>query len=341
MLQHNRIGAVVRRCLSVIAIASVSTGAFSQTRASLIAMVLPRDEQNIEAGFRAYLAKQKHPTRIEVVRFSGREEDAPALVDRVRKMAPDLVYSWGTGTTLALAGAYDTLRPADFIRDIPIVFTEVTDPLGSRLLSQLNPPGRNLTGVSHVAPLPVQLNAMRSYRPVNRLGYILNPKEANTLLVLKALRELARSSKFEVVDETLPLDAAGNPDPSALPGLIQRIAQRKVDFLYIGPSTFLAFTHRELVTQAAMEAHLPTFCATESIVRKAKCMFGLFSNGTNVGRFAAHKAIQILVEKRPVDKIPAETLQRFSLLINMPVVLALKAYPPLPLLNVAEIIEKP
>jgi putative ABC transport system substrate-binding protein len=72
--------------------------------------------------------------------------------------------------------------------------------------------------------------------------------------------------------------------------------------LYIGPSTFLAFTHRDLVTDLALKARLPTFCATESIVRKARCMFGLFSNGNNIGRFAAFKAAQILVDGVAVDQ---------------------------------------
>ena len=330
-----------RLWLCAISLACAAAAALAQPRAATIAMVLPRDEQNIEAAFRDYLGKHNLLAKIEVVRFSGKDADGPTLVARVRQLAPDLVYSWGTGTTLALAGAHDTPRPQEFIRDIPIVFTEVTDPVGSKLLPRLDPPGRNVTGVSHVAPLQVQMSAMRGYRPFTRVGYIANPKEPNTLLVLKAMRDLAATMKFEVVDETVPLDAAGNPDPAALPGLIRHLAQRKIDFLYIGPSTFLAFTHRDLVTQSALDARLPTFCATESVVRKAKCMFGLFSNGSNVGRFAGFKAVQILVEKKPVDKVPAETLQRFSLLINMPVVHALQLYPPLTLLNVAEVIERP
>lgn len=325
--------------LPLLLAASLAAAEGPPPKQARIAMVLPRDEQNIEAGFRETLAKRNVPHRIEVIRYSGRSEDAAALVAQLRKLAPDLIYTYGTGTTLAVAGTHDTGRPHDHIRDIPVVFTEVTDPLGSRLLRQLAPPGRNVTGVSHVAPIQVQLNAIRSYRPFTRLGYITNPKEPNTQLVLQQIRAQAGPMKFEVVDETVPLDANGDPDAGALPALIGRIAARKVDFLYIGPSTFLALTHRDLVTQSALDAKLPTFCATESIVRKAKCMFGLFSNSANVGRFAGYKASQVLLEKVPVEKIPAETLQRFSLLVNMPVVRELKVYPPLLLLDAAEVIE--
>jgi len=330
---------LLRYLMALLALSVSCLAAAQEPHTNLILMVLPRDEQNTEVGFREYLQRRNVPARIEVLHFSGKKDDGPALVQQIRQARADLVYVWGTVTTLAVAGPYDASNAGDYVRDIPIVFTEVTDPIGTRLLRQLDPPGRNLTGVSHVAPLAVQLNAMRSYRPFTRVGYIVNPGEAHTRLVLEALRKQAQAMKFEIVDETVPLDASGHPDATALPALIQRIAAQKVDFLYIGPSTFLAFTHRDLVTRSALQAHLPTFCATESIVRKAQCLFGLFSNGSNLGRFAAYKATQVLVDKTPVERIPAEALQRFSLLINMPVAKALELYPPLGLLNLAEVIE--
>jgi len=307
----------------------------------VIAMVLPRDEQEIEAGFKDYLRKRNVSVRYVGIRYSGRPEDGPTLIEQVRKARPNLIYSWGTPTTLVLAGTHDKAGSAAAgatIRDIPIVFAEVTDPIGTRLLPALERPGRNVTGVSHVAPLTAQLKTMQAYRPVRKIGYITNPAEANTGLVRAALGKLAASQKFEIVDEVVPLDGAGKPDPSELPKMIRRFAERKVDFLYVPPSTFLAFTHRDLVTQAALAERVPTFCSTESIVRRASCLFGLFSNGANIGRFAAYKAVQILVGQIPVNEIPAETLQAFSLLINLRIAKAMDLYPPLSLLNIAEVL---
>ncbi|WP_051516443.1 ABC transporter substrate-binding protein [Herbaspirillum sp. RV1423] len=301
-----------------------------------IVMVLPREEQNIEEGFRSYLQHNGLSVRYVSIRATGRADDAVELRRKVRAAKPDLIYVWGTPTTLALAGKADA-PPQDAIRDIPIVFTEVTDPVGAGLMRSLDKHNSNITGVSHVAPLPVQLNAIRAYRPFTRLGYLHNPAEPNSALVRAQLQKLAAEQKFELVNSDIPLTSTGEPDANALPGLIRGIAERKADFLYIGPSTFLAFTNRDLVTQAALDAHLPTFCATESIVRQARCMFGLFSNGANTGRFAASKAMQILVAHEPVSQIPASTLQRFSLLINMGTSRQLDLYPPMLLLNVAEV----
>ena len=95
------------------------------------------------------------------------------------------------------------------------------------------------------------------------------------------------------------------------------------------------------MTKAALDARLPTFCATESIVRQAQCLVGISSNAANLGRFVGFKAASILVEGKDVATMPVETLKRFSLLINMPVAAALDLYPPLPLLNVAEVLGAP
>lgn len=321
--------------LSLITV-SLQAHAQNKTETRHIVMVLPKAEGAIETAFKDYLEKRRIPVKYTVLLFSGKKEDGPATVNKVRSLKPDLIYTWGTPTSLAIAGPFDTKQPELFIRDTPIIFTEVTTPTGSKLLQQLSPPGRNVTGVSHVAAVPVTLNTIRAYRPFKTLGYITNPAESNTVLIREALEKAGESQGFKVLNEDVPLDAGGAPDPTKLPEVIRHLAERKPDFLYIGPSTFLAFTHRNTVTREALAAKLPTFCATESIVRKAQCLFGLFSSESNTGRFAAFKAAEVLVDRKPVATIPAETLARFSLIINIPVAKALKIYPPLALINVAD-----
>jgi len=315
------------------------SGELSVPRAEyVIAIVLPRGEQDVEAAFRDYLRKRKFALRFVSIRHSGRPEDLPALHAQIRHLRPDLIYTWGTPMTLALAGRHDS-RPGPYeIRDIPILFTQVTDPVGSGLVASLDRPGGNVTGVIHVAPMVVQWNAMNAYHQVRRVGYVTNPAELNTRLVRAALGKLADAQGFTVIDEVVPLDRSGQPDVTQLPEVVRRIAARQVDFLYIPSSNFLARDHGALLTRTALAEKIPTFCATESIVRDADCLFGLYSSDLNIGRLAAYKAAQILLEKTPPGKIPAETLQSFSLLVNLRVASSLGRYPPLTLLGIADVI---
>jgi len=98
-------------------------------RERTIAMVLPRPEQDDEIAFRRYLERHHVLARYPQVAFSGKERDRAALIAQVRALRPDLIYAWGTPTTLALAGRQTDPADAPRIRDIPIVFAEVSDPV--------------------------------------------------------------------------------------------------------------------------------------------------------------------------------------------------------------------
>lgn len=319
--------------------AAAPTEATAEAAAAFtIVMVLPREAQSTEAGFRSYLERENVRARYLEVRYGGNAQNADALRQQVAALQPDLVYAWGTPTALALAGRQDQSNADNPLRNTPIVFTEVTDPVNAGLIKNLQQPERNVTGVSHVAPLDIQFNAIQAYRPFRKIGYLHNPAEPNSQTILRNLQAQAQRQGLQVIEASLGLNADQTPDPAQIAPLVADIAARGADMLYIGPITFLAFTHRDAVTQAALRQRLPTFCATESIVRRSGCLFGLFSNDTNVGRFAGSMARQILVEKKPVSAIAASTLQRFSLLVNLPTAQALDLYPPMLLLNVAEVI---
>jgi putative ABC transport system substrate-binding protein len=303
-----------------------------------IVMVLPHAAQRTEAGFRHYLEHENVPVRYLEVRYSGNRLDDAALRQQVAALRPDLVYALGTPTSLALAGRHDDSQAGNPLRGTPMVFTEVADPVSAGLIENPLQPERNITGVTHVAPLELQFNTLLAYRPFRRIGYLHNPAEPNSQIILRDLRAQAARHGVQVIEASLAPSAGQAPDPAQIAPLVADIAARGADLLYIGPVAFLAFHHRDTVMQAALRHQLPTFCSTESIVRRSGCLFGLFANDTSVGRFAGAMARQILVDKKPVSAIPTATLQRFSVLLNIPTAQALELYPPLLLLNMAEVV---
>ena len=108
--------------------------------------------------------------------------------------------------------------------------------------------------------------------------------------------------------------------------------------LYLGPDTFITTTHRHLVATAALAERLPSFSVTELIVRSDRALFALSSSPYGIGRLTGVKAVQILLEGKSPGEIEVETLRRFSVLINMATAKELSCYPPLSLLNFAEVV---
>ncbi|PGH53545.1 ABC transporter substrate-binding protein [Azospirillum palustre] len=304
-----------------------------------ITMVLGRGESDNERGFKDYLAR--HGLKVDyIIRDTGGDPARlPAIVEEIKDTRPDLVYSFGTPQTRGIVGPYDDADPRRHVTDIPVVFTFVAAPVDAKIVPDLGRPGRNVTGTIHIAPIAVQLNTILAYRPIRRMGIVYNPQERNSVLTVEGLRAEMALRGLELVEEPVPLNDRGEPVAAAVPDALARVAARGAEVLYIGPDTFIAFHNRFVVAAEALRLRLPTFSATELIVRTDKAMLALASSAYGIGRFTAFKAAQILIDRTDPADIPVETLKRFSVIINMATVRALEYYPPIGLLNFAEIIE--
>jgi putative ABC transport system substrate-binding protein len=305
-----------------------------------IFMVQWRGHTPTDDGFRDYLASENVPVRYVLVNADRKVEALPEIVAKIKAAKPDLVYAWGLAATEGIVGTLDSVAttPGHYVTDIPVVGCTVADPVTSGLSPSWQTSGRNFTGVSHVPPVAVQVNAMKVYDDLKSLAVLYNPTEQSPMTALVELRQLAAKEGFRLEEFPIPLDSKGKPDAAALPDLITKIATRKPTFMYMGPDSFLA-VHRHIVTQEANRQGLPTFGAAEVFIREAPGLVGLVSRYYNVGQYCAFKAKEILVNKRHPKDIPFDTLKRFSYIVNKSTTRKLKYYPPLSIINFIEIVE--
>jgi putative ABC transport system substrate-binding protein len=318
------------------AVAQTPDGGATPGKPFKIAMILWRGETKVEEGFRAYFVSRNIAVDFQVYNINRNIDAIPGVIDKIRKNPPDLVYTWGTGVTMAVAGRYDAVDPGRNITDLPVVFVMVSAPWKTGIAAPKGQTRSNVTGASHIAPLAAQINAIRAYRPMKSLGVVYNVQESNSVSNIADLRALGKEMSFDVLVE--PLGEKGDPDPARIPGAVADLAKKGADFLYIGPDNFIG-TYRDALTNAGFANGLGTFSATELEVREGHALFGLVSRYELVGRLAASKAAAILVEGVLPGDLPIETLNRFSYLIRLSAAKKLHLYPPLPLLDYAEIVQ--
>lgn len=314
-----------RRFLSSLLVAGLPIPAM--TKGLTVYMLLFRGVTDAEKGFLAGLAEAGlHPTVI--IRDCDRDaKKLPGFVDEIRHLRPDLIYAFGTTTALAVVGREDERTHGRFIRDLPLIFNIVADPVGAGLTGAMTGSGRNVTGVTHLAPLQSQLAVMRQVKKIKRLGFIYSRGEKNSGLILATLREQSRQGGFEVIAESFAADEVGG----ALHGLIARAP----DFLYL-PSDSSVIVQAGEICAASHAAGIPTFSATEEPVRQSGAFLGLVTPYFTAGKFAAYKARQILAEGKSPGVIPIESVTRFQLLVNIDSAHRLDLYPPVNLMRFAE-----
>lgn len=306
-----------------------------------ILMITFRGETDVDRGFRAYLNAAGLQVQFTVRDVGQDVSRVPAILQEAVLLRPDLIYVWGTPATLAVVGPYDQANASGntsgFIRDIPVVFALVAAPLESRIVAQLQAPGRNVTGAVHVVPTPVQLRAMQSYRPFQKMGVLYNSAEPNSRAIVAQTRAFCQQQGTELIERTFGTYASGLPVADGVEDLVAQLHAAGAQWLYLLPDTFVGSLYHR-ITPAALALQLPTFGATELAVRSGSALVGLVSRYYSVGQLAGAKALEILVAGKAPGQLPVETLKRFSLLVNMQLAHSLRLYPPMDMLNYAEVI---
>jgi putative ABC transport system substrate-binding protein len=303
-------------------------------RRARICMILPGPESALERGFRAYFAEL--PIDAE---FTMREAGAgmvriPAILREARSRGTDLIYTSGAAVTLAVAGV-PPADPARYVTDIPVVFAGLSEYDAPALAGPER--GRNVTGTTAEVPLDLQVAAMRSYRPFNRIAVIANPASEGAMRAVARLRALGARHGFELIERHPPLDRNGAPIASSLPALVAAIARQGAQALYTGSEQFMV-DHRRAVMQAATAHRLATFSPNEQVLRDGQALFGLAAGLESLGRLTARKAAAVLLGGVAPAQVRADTLARPSLIINMSAAAALDLYPPMAMLARAEVL---
>jgi putative ABC transport system substrate-binding protein len=243
--------------------------------------------------------------------------------DRLPAMMADLVQRKvaviaATSTPAALAAKAATTT-------IPIVFETGSDPVQLGLVSSLNRPGGNVTGVTFLAQevVPKSLELLRELLPTARvIALLVNPAdpalaEANTSDALAAAHTLGL--------ELHVLNASSERD---FEGVFAKLIELRAGGLVISPEA-LFVSHSEQLAALAAHHGMPTVFRG----REFTAAGGLMSYGSDITdsyRLAGIYAGRILKGDKPAD-LPVQQTTKVELFINLKTAKALGITVPLPL----------
>ena len=323
-----------------IALGSTATTGLAETSGNAapvtpfrIFAVVWRGETEVERGFRDYLTQRGIPFAMTVRNLNLDRRNAPPIVQEIKRVRPDLIYTWGTSTTTSIVGTIETDSPDAFVRDIPAVFTVVAYPMAAGIVESFERPGRIVTGVGFLASVESHLHTIRAYRPFRTIGVIYNEGAKNSRINVQELTEHASTLGMKVIPLAVPMKD-GKPDPATIPGLVKQASNEGAELLYMGPDAFIV-RNADAYTSAAIAAGLPTFSAVQAPLKNSRAMFGLVTDYHTLGKLTALQAERILVENRPPEDLPVARLARYKLWINIDVARELRMYPPMDMIAIA------
>jgi len=228
--------------------------------------------------------------------------------DRLSGFAAELVgLKVEVVVTLASAAA---LAAKKATAAIPIVFTQVTDPVGLGVVSSLARPGGNLTGFSILGVeltgkrLELLKEAVPSLKSVVTLTHSANPTSALDVKEAQiAARRLGLEARLVEVRDADELEPA-----------FTTMARERARGVVLVPSSFLV-THGLQITELAIKKRLPVLAWTDtSSLRGALMSYG--PSTSDILRRAGGHVAKILNGAKPAD-LPVEQPTKFELVINL------------------------
>ena len=210
---------------------------------------------------------------------------------------PDVIVAIATPSAQAVVAS---------TKDIPVVFSAVTDPVGAKLVASWEKPGANVTGTSDKAPIDKHLAMIRRILPnAKSVGVLYNPGEANSVSSLDAVKAAAPAFGMTVIEGAAPKSSEVLAAARALVG--------KVDALYV-PTDNTVVSAFEAVVKVGYDAQLPVFASdVDSVPRGAIAAMGF--NYYEVGRQTGEMVVQILKGAKPAD-IPVSGVKKTDLWLN-------------------------
>jgi len=210
---------------------------------------------------------------------------------------PDVVVPIATPTAQACA---------QVIKQVPIVFAAVSDPVGAGLVKSFEHPGGNVTGTSDMSPVDRQLALIREILPgLKRIGIIYNSGEANSLAILQVLKVEAAKLGIAVEEATVSNSAGVSQAARSLVG--------RADAVYI-PTDNTVVSAFEAITKVGIQSKLPVFAAdVDSVARGA--IAALAVDYHRMGLQTGEMVARILEGAEPAET-PVETLKELLVHIN-------------------------
>src|ERR1041385_7937610 len=140
-----------------------------QNNKKIIGIIEPMQHiavSDITRGIRDGLQSNPNVT-IMVRNANGDATAVPQVIANLRDSHADIVVPIFTGTTQAAK---------DAIRDRPVIFAAVTEPVEAKVLSNPKSPEGNVTGVSDLWPIGDELDLIRTIVPkATRIGILYDP----------------------------------------------------------------------------------------------------------------------------------------------------------------------
>lgn len=254
---------------------------------------------NATEGFKKAIEDAGIEVEYDEQNAQGDPNNAGPIANNFVSQGVDLIFANATPSALAAVNA---------TKDIPVIFTSVTDPVGAKLVGSMEKPGGNVTGTSDGNPeaIPSTVQFMAEELGVKTIGTIYNSGEQNSVVQVEQMKEAAKKAGVKVVETSVSTSAEVKQAAESASG--------DVDAFYIITDNTVV-SALESVVMVSNDQDIPLFVGElDSVERGGFAAYGF--DYEDIGYQAGEMAADILKNGKKASEIPAQYPGNVKLVIN-------------------------
>ncbi|MBF0619518.1 MAG: ABC transporter substrate-binding protein [Candidatus Omnitrophica bacterium] len=268
-----------------------------------IGILLSGDEARYQenmSGFFAMLSANGFPAGdMEIITENahGHKARARLLAEgfAVQKMDAYLVL----GTNAAVAMSKE-------VKEAPIIFCPIYDPVAAGLVASLEKPGNNLTGVTNGFSMARVIEPMKKLFPLKSLAVLYTPGVLNSEAQVKGLENVAQECGVKII----PVPLASEQDAVSTMAFLKG----KAEAVYLTGGGVVGASCAVIIRAALKEGLVPVTHLTDYVGEGA--LIGIGVNMTEIGRLAAQQMLEVFKGRKPAN-IPVIGPQNLEVYLNV------------------------
>lgn len=271
--------------MSCLLLASCSNKKSDTLKIGIAKIVQHPALDDIEKGVMDVVTEKGIKAQFDLQNANGDVNTAAQIANQFKVKKVDVAVGIATPVAVALATT---------LKDIPVVFGTVTDPLGAGLVDDLSHGKNNVTGMSDAIPTVDHIKLFAEIANLKTLGYIYTSNEANSVSSLELVKEGCKQAGIELVTQSIT-------QSSEVMQAAQSIINR-VDGIYLTTDNTV-FSAISTLVEIFGKAKKPIFSGDVTAAKEGGIFMASGFNYYKAGRATGEIVVKILNGEKP-ENIP-------------------------------------
>lgn len=258
--------------------------------------------------------KKQHKIKIgiaKIVQHQALDDIEKGVIDAIKDAGIDATYdlqnaNGDVGTAAQIANQYKAEKVdvavgiatpvavalATTLKNIPVVFGTVTDPLGAGLVSTLEHGERNVTGMSDAIPTEQHIKLFKEVAGIKTLGFIYTSSEDNSSSALALVKKGCEEAGIKLVTQSI---TKSDEVKQAAQAIVNR-----VDGIYLSTDNTV-FSALASLVDVFEKAKKPIFSGDVTAAKEGGIFMASGFNYYKAGRATGEMVVKILNGAKPSE----------------------------------------